>query len=188
VRLSVPGEHNIGNALAATALAWHAGCEWPAISAGLERFRGLHRRLEVVRNDAELVVIDDYAHHPTEIDATLASVRAMVPGRRIWCVFQPHQASRTARLRDRLASSLWNADKVLVANVFRAREPDSQPGEVSAGDLARSLTELGSDVVLLHDPAEIAEHLERELQPGDVLVTIGAGDIGKIAHGFGKRI
>jgi UDP-N-acetylmuramate--alanine ligase len=188
VRLSVPGEHNVLNALAAAALARYAGCDWSAISGGLERFRGLHRRLEVVRDDDQLVVVDDYAHHPTELHAALSTVRRMYPDRRLWCVFQPHQASRTARLRHRLASSLQNADKVLVANVFRAREPEALPGEVTARDLAESAAELGGDAIMLHDPVAIAEHLGREIAQGDVLVTVGAGDIGKIAHGFGKRI
>jgi UDP-N-acetylmuramate--alanine ligase len=185
IQLTVAGHHNVLNAVAAAAMAFYAGCDWRSIADGLEEFAGLQRRLEAVRDDEELTVVDDYAHHPTEISASLETVRQCWPGRRIWCVFQPHQASRTLQLLNGLASSLRNADKVVVADIFRSREAAAAAGDVSAEDLASRLAELGGDVVRVHDQPSIEEHLRRRLRPADVLVTMGAGDIGKIAHGFG---
>ena len=180
VRLPVPGEHNVLNALAAAALAYENGLSADQISAGLGSFRGLHRRLEMLGTWRGATLIDDYAHHPTEVTAALTAVRQMFPRARVWCVFQPHQASRTARLLDELAASLQDADRVLVAEIFRAREGDPQPGEVTAADLARRAAGLGVEVLPGHADDEILETLETQLAPGDVLVTLGAGDVGKL--------
>jgi UDP-N-acetylmuramate--alanine ligase len=188
IQLSSPGRHNVFNALAAAALAHHAGCDWRSITAGLETFAGLKRRLEVIRNDRKLLLIDDYAHHPTEITASLSTIREMAAGRPMVVVFQPHQAVRTARLMGALADSLRNADKLCVADIFRAREPVASPGEVTAADLASRVRSLGIAVAHAHDNVSIEQYLRGELEPGDVLLTMGAGDIGKIAHGFGKRL
>jgi len=122
VRLRVPGRHNVLNALAAAGLAHHAGASDAAICRGIERFAGIHRRLELLGEHGGIALIDDFAHHPTEITASLKTVRQLYPGRRLWCVFQPHQVSRTARLLDSLAASLQNADKLVVAEIYRARE------------------------------------------------------------------
>jgi len=186
--LRVPGKHNVANALAAAALAWANGVPPEQITSGLGWFRGLHRRLEAVGSWRGVVLIDDYAHHPTEVAAGLQTVRRMYPGRRLWCVFQPHQASRTRRLLDELASSLQNADKVVVAEIFRAREPPRQPGEVAAADLARAVGDRGTDVAAVHTTEGIVRWLETELGPGDVLITMGAGDIRRICDGFIDRL
>jgi UDP-N-acetylmuramate--alanine ligase len=180
VRLPAPGEHNVLNALAAAALAYENGLSPEQIAEGLGSFPGLHRRLEVLGTWRCAQLIDDYAHHPTEVTATLAAIRRMAPHARVWCVFQPHQASRTATLLDELAASLQNADKVLVAEIFRAREGDPQPGEVTAADLAQRAAELGVEVLPGHSASEIVETLETQLAPGDVLVTLGAGDVEKL--------
>jgi UDP-N-acetylmuramate--alanine ligase len=188
IQLAVPARHNVVNALAAAAAASHAGAEWPAIQAGLESFCGLSRRLEVVLDSPELAIVDDFAHLPTEIAAGLESIRSCYPGRRLWCVFQPHQASRTAHLLDELAESLQNADRVLVADIFRAREGAAKPGDVSSGDLAARVAARGAEVIAVHQDTEILPRLVEGLQVGDVLVTMGAGNIGKIAHGLAQRI
>ena len=119
VRLRMPGRHNVLNSLAAAALCWHNGATAEQIAAGLGHFAGLRRRLEVLGTWQGVTLVDDYAHHPTEIGCTLEAVRGLFPRRRVWCVFQPHQASRTSRLLDELAASLQNADRVLVAEIFR---------------------------------------------------------------------
>jgi len=182
VALRVPGRHNVLNALAAAALAWHEGVAPAQLAAGLAGFRGLKRRLEHRGVWRGVTLLDDYAHHPTEIAAALDAVRRMAPGRRVWCVFQPHQASRTAHLLDGLAETLQNADTVLVAEIFRAREGPPQPGEVTAADLAARVRTGGTACLGVHDQAEITALLRAELRPGDVLVTMGAGDIGRICH------
>jgi UDP-N-acetylmuramate--alanine ligase len=187
VELPMPGRHNVLNALAAAALAYANGLSPEQILAGLGSFPGLHRRLESLGQWRGVAMIDDYAHHPTEVTAALAAVRRMARGARVWCVFQPHQASRTARLLDQFAASLQNADRLLVADIFRAREGDPQPGEVTAADLARQASELGIEVLPAHSADEIVETLETQLAPGDVLVTLGAGDVWRLQPGRDRR-
>jgi UDP-N-acetylmuramate--alanine ligase len=187
VRLRVQGAHNVANALAAAALAWENGVGPELIVRGLERFAGLRRRLEWRGCWRGVTLLDDYAHHPTEVSATLRAVREMYPGRRVWCVFQPHQASRTAHLLDELAASLQNADRVFVAEIFRAREPSPRPGEVTAADLAQRIRLPESEVPDAHDTELIFRLLETRLAPGDVLITMGAGDIWKLSNAFVDR-
>ena len=122
ITLSTPGRHNVLNALAAATLARHCGASVQQISHGLAAFGGLRRRLEIRARFNGVPWVDDYAHHPTEVKAALAAVRQMFPRRRVYCVFQPHQASRLTILLDELAASLHNVDKLAVAKVFRARE------------------------------------------------------------------
>jgi UDP-N-acetylmuramate--alanine ligase len=132
-----------------------------------------------------VAMVDDYAQHPTEIQAALVAVRKMYPQRRIVCVFQPHQVSRTHRLLDELAASLHNADKVYIAEIFRARE-QAEAATVTAADLAAKARQ-GVEVGTGHALEEIVEGLSRELAPGDVLVTLGAGDIQKVCDAFIQR-
>lgn len=183
VALQVPGLHNVENALAAAALAWHSGAGAAAIRQGLGEFRGLKRRLEWLGPRRGIFRIDDYAHHPTEVAASLAALRIWFGPRRICCVFQPHQAARTAALLDEFAGSMHNADLVAVAEVYRAREPAHAPG-ATAADLAGRLAARGIRVAPSHAIEEIQAWLRGTLCPGDVLVTMGAGDIGKFAHEF----
>jgi UDP-N-acetylmuramate--alanine ligase len=180
VQLKMPGRHNRLNALAAAALAHANGATADRIAAGLEQFPGLHRRLERLGAWRGVEQIDDYAHHPTEVSAALATIRDLFPRRRVWCVFQPHQASRTARLLDEFAESLQNADRIVVADIFRAREGAYRPGDVTAADLARRTAERGATVLPAHSTEEIVQTLEAHLVPGDVLVTLGAGDVAKL--------
>ncbi len=139
ISLAVPGQHNVLNALAAAAIARHCGASIQQIVEGLALFRGLSRRLQTRGRWADAAWIDDYAHHPTEVSATLAAVRQMFPGRRLVCVFQPHQASRLAILLDELAASLHNADKIAVTDVYRAREGVRRSGEATSADLTAAL-------------------------------------------------
>ncbi|MCX7428134.1 MAG: UDP-N-acetylmuramate--L-alanine ligase [Planctomycetia bacterium] len=176
----VPGLHNVINALAATALASHQGVEPEAIARALGEFSGLHRRLEVVGAWQGVTLVDDYAHHPTEVSAALETIRQMFPGRRLYCAFQPHQVSRTACLLDELAASLHNVDKLWVAEIFRAREPEPTVGEVTAADLAHRVRQLGGRVARMHELGRIGRDVKNHLAPGDVLVTIGAGNIGRM--------
>jgi UDP-N-acetylmuramate--alanine ligase len=188
VTLAIPGRHNVLNALAAAALARHCEVSSQQIAQGLTVFRGLKRRLEIRGRWHGAPWVDDYAHHPSEVKAALAAVRQMFPRRRIFCVFQPHQASRLTILLDELAASLQNADKLAVTKVFRAREGAPRPGEATAVDLAATVRAGGIDVLDEHAPLAIARRAAQELQPGDVLVTLGAGDLGKIFHEFRQRV
>ncbi|MBN2216613.1 MAG: UDP-N-acetylmuramate--L-alanine ligase [Pirellulales bacterium] len=186
----MPGRHNMLNTLAAAALAWHQGVEPSQIAEALDRFPGVRRRLEPVGTWSGAAVVDDYAHHPTELAAALETVRQTYPNRRICCVFQPHQVSRTAHLLDELASSLHNglrsgkggrpSDRLWIADIFRAREGPPRTGEVTAADLADRVRRAGLDVAATHRMDEIGRELNECLGPGDVLLVAGAGNIHKI--------
>lgn len=188
VKLHVPGRHNVLNALAAAALASHCGATATAIRNGLERFAGLRRRLQLLGEVRSIAILDDYAHHPTEITAGLATVRQMYADRRVWCVFQPHQVSRTWTLMSQLAESLQNADKIIVTDVFQAREDQAFDGREAACQLAAQAVALGGDVTQLATKAEIHDHLRRHVAAGDVVLTMGAGNIGSVAHELGKGL
>lgn len=188
VTLRVPGRHNVLNALAAAALASEVGCRGKEIGEALSNFAGLERRLESLGTYRGVSIVDDYAHHPTAIAASLATVRKMFPDRRVVCVFQPHQASRTRKLLDELADSLHNADLVAVADIFRARESHLTMPEASAADLAAKVAQLGTKVLPVHGQEEIADQLTNQLSPGDVLITLGAGDIRKVTDGLIYRL
>ncbi len=184
ISLRIAGRYNVLNALAAAALAFHQGVGAERIATSLSEFRGLGRRLESLGTWRGVTILDDYAHHPTEVSATLQAIRQMYPGRRLCCVFQPHQVSRTARLLDELAASLENIESLAVAEIFRAREGPPLPGQTTADDLADAIRDRGLSVSRSRSTDEIHKELINNLQPGDVLVTIGAGDIRRIADGY----
>ena len=184
VSLQMAGRHNVLNALAAASLAFHEGVGAGQITKSLSEFRGLDRRLQLLGTWRGVTILDDYAHHPTEVSVTLQAIRQMYPRQRLYCVFQPHQASRTARLLDELARSLENVDCLAVADIFRAREGPPRPGEVTADDLAVAVRHRGTSVSDSRSINDIHNELINNLQPGDVLVTIGAGDIQRIADGY----
>jgi len=187
VSLQVAGRHNLMNALAAAALAAEDGIPAQAIRDGLASFRGLRRRLELVGNHVGVTLIDDYGHHPTEVGVTLEAVGAMYPGRRLWCIFQPHQGDRTAAMLEEFARSLQHADTVCIADVFQAR-PDAGARQATAADLAIRTRALGANVVGVHKIPEIVDLLTDELQPGDVLLTIGAGNIRNVIDEWINRV
>lgn len=188
VKLRIAGRHQVVNALAAAALASEAGADDEAILAGLNTFKGLRRRLERVGPWHGALWLDDYAHHPTAVSATLAAVREMFPSRRLWCIFQPHQASRTRRLLDEFAASLQNADRVAIAEVVAAREPRLSADDGLADELARRTRGLGALVLAERELAEISRAVAGEIAPGDVVLTLGAGDIRNVWHAAAGRI
>jgi UDP-N-acetylmuramate--alanine ligase len=188
LKLNVPGKHNVQNALAAAAIASHLGATGAQIRAGLDRFAGLEGRMQVVADDGQLAVINDCAHHPTEVAAALSTVRQLFPQRRSCCVFQPHQISRTKALIHEFAVSLQNADQVIVTPVFPAREKASRAVQDLASKLAAQARALGVHAVHLAKLEQIHDHLSGWLSPGDVVTTLGAGDIGRIAHELGQGL
>lgn len=170
--LAVPGIHNVRNALAAAAAAASVGIPLEDAAAALASYRGSARRFEVKGEEQGVLVIDDYAHHPTEIMATLAAARQRFPTRRIWAVFQPHTFSRTRHMLYRMGESFEQADQVIVLAIYAARELDD--GRVSAAELvAASPHPAMRYVPALADAARL---LLAEVQPGDVVITLGAGD------------
>lgn len=193
IRLRVPGRHNMLNAVAAAVMAVTAGASPDKITHGLEAFNGLQRRLQTLGSVGGITVIDDYAHHPTEISAALQAVRQQHPTARITCIFEPHQASRTQSLRVELAASLQKADTLAVMEIFRAREAAWQTGEITAEAFAAQLRSTGADVFGGNTAGAITDWIGHRvanglIAQGDVVLTLGAGRIGDLAHGVYQRI
>lgn len=172
--LAVPGAHNVRNALAALAVAELLGADLHLASKALVRFRGTARRFELKGEAGGVTVIDDYAHHPTEARATLAAARARYPGRRIVAYLQPHTFSRTAALLDDWPAALAGADLVLVGDVYAAREQGDAPG--LARELAGRIAATGVEARAVGAVDAAAAALIAEARPGDVALTLGAGD------------
>ena len=128
----------------------------------------------------DITIIDDYAHHPTAIRATLRAARERYPEKRIWCLFQPHQYSRTKQLMDRFVKSFHDADKVIFSEIYAARDSSEHINAVSSADVVARIKELGIDVGLISEHSQIVRRLSNELQPGDVLIVMGAGDIWRV--------
>ena len=188
LRLGIPGRHNVDNALAVIALARDCGVAWEALEAGLAEFHGVHRRLEPRGHAGGVHVLDDYAHHPTEIRATLLAARERYAPRRLWCVFQPHQHSRTRFLLADFARSFTQADEVLVPDIYFVRDSEREREMVCAQDLVTQIDANGGHARYLPDFAEIVALLARDVRPGDVVLTMGAGNIWKVADDLVQRL
>lgn len=180
ISLAVPGRHNVLNALGATVAAVRAGIPFEAAANAIATFGGVHRRLEVKGEVDGITVIDDYGHHPTEVRVTLATLRGQYRDRRIVCLFQPHTYSRTKLLLDEFAGSFEDADAVRIADIYASRERDEWG--VSSEDLIRAMRH--KDVAAAGSVEAAADQVTSELKSGDVLLTLGAGDI----YRAGERI
>ena len=177
VHLDIPGKHNITNALAAVASAHFLDIPAEVCARGLSHFTGVNRRFQRKGEKRGIVVIDDYAHHPTEIMATLSAARN-VRHNKLWCVFQPHTYSRTKNLFDEFGRAFGDADEIIVADIYAARETDD--GTISAAMLAERIVKEGGNARYVGDFAAIRQHLETHCRTGDLLLTVGAGDVYKI--------
>ena len=179
VSLGVTGEHNVYNSLAAIAVVMELGVGFEAIMAGLKNFSGTDRRFEKKGEIGGVTIIDDYAHHPQEIKATLAAAKNY-PHRKLWCVFQPHTYTRTKAFLDQFAETLAAADEVILADIYAARETDTLG--VSSADIARKIQELGTPVHFIPSFDEIETFILENCMNGDLLITMGAGDIVKVGE------
>ena len=176
--LNVPGEHNIMNASAAIAAADLMGIPMDACREGLLIFSGADRRFQKKGTlKTGVTVIDDYAHHPTEIRATLNTAEKY-PHRLIWCVFQPHTFTRTKALMSEFAEALCLADRVVLADIYPARETDNLG--ISSDTLRQHIANLGTDAWYFPSFSQIEDFLKKNLEEGDLLITMGAGDVVKI--------
>ena len=174
--LQVPGEHNVRNATAVVAAAHQLHLDLEGTARALAAFSGAGRRFDI-RGEAEgIIVVDDYAHHPTEIRATLASARRRFPGRRVWAVWQPHTYSRTAALQDDFAAAFTDADRVIVTEIFASRE---KPSDFSAYRVVRLMKHPA--VHFTPSLEQATAHLLASLRPGDVLIVLSAGDADQIS-------
>jgi UDP-N-acetylmuramate--alanine ligase len=183
-RISLPGLHNIENALAVTAILTEAGLPPERICQLLPEFTGTDRRLMFKGKIRDITVMDDYAHHPTEIRASLAGIRQRYQPRRLWCVFQPHQYSRTRFLLDDFAESFKLADITIVPEIYFVRDTAESKSKVSAETLVQRIRKTGSDALFINDFGCILEHLQNHVQAGDLVVTMGAGTIWKVADEY----
>ena len=177
--LHVPGAHNVGNAIAALALADLIGIPVAAMQKGLDQFSGTERRFQHKGEIGGVTIVDDYAHHPTEIRATLQAARNCAH-KTLWCVFQPHTYTRTKALMDDFASALSLADKVVLADIYAARETDTLG--ISSQTLQQKLLDLGCEAYYFPSFDEIETFLLENCTEGDLLITMGAGDIVKVGE------
>jgi UDP-N-acetylmuramate--alanine ligase len=177
-RLRLPGQHNVRNALAAIIVAEDLGIDFNVTRTALASFSGINRRFQLIGEIADVTIIDDYAHHPTEIEATLQAARQRYPGRRIWAVWQPHTFSRTRLLQERFAQCFTQADRVVALAVYGSRETD---------DLGLDMEQV---VAAIRQPQanyipnrqDAATYILDRVRPGDVVLTLGAGDGNAVAQ------
>ncbi|MFB5191097.1 UDP-N-acetylmuramate--L-alanine ligase [Alicyclobacillus fastidiosus] len=184
--LSLPGEHNVLNALAAVAVGREAGLSFHQIAMALAEFHGAKRRFQVIAEANDVLVIDDYAHHPTEISATIAAAKAT--GRRIVAVFQPQRYTRTYFLFDAFARSFSQADEVIISEIYSPAGEQQIEG-VTAERLAAEIRKQSNPrTQYLSTQDEIFAYLRSSIRPGDLILTMGAGDIWKVAERIGDDL
>jgi len=182
IELQIPGKHNVQNALAAIAVGLELGVSFENVKKGIEKFTGVFRRWEVKADVKNITVVDDYAHHPTEIKATLSGVKAGWR-RRVICVFQPHLYSRTRDFYDEFGRSFFNADVLVITDVYPARE---EPIQGVSGELIANAAKVfgHKQVHYVPDKTTVPAFLMSMKQEGDIIITMGAGDIWKFGEQF----
>jgi UDP-N-acetylmuramate--alanine ligase len=186
ITIQIPGNHNVLNALAAIAVGLELGVAFDKVKAGIEKFTGVFRRWEVKGDVNGITVVDDYAHHPTEIKATLAGAKAGWR-RRVVCVFQPHLYSRTRDFYDEFGRAFFNADVLVLTDVYPAREEPIQG--VSGELIANAAKEFGhKQVHYVPSKTDVPDFLSTIVRPGDMVITMGAGDIWKFGEAYLKKL
>ena len=179
VELPVPGHHNISNALAASVAAMELGCTPLDVANGLSVFHNTDRRFQVKGKMNGALLVDDYAHHPTEIKAVINTATEILEGKgKIWSIFQPHTYSRAKAFGDEFCEALRGSTKVIIADIYAAREPD--PGDINSGMLAKHFNSKDVPTTHISDFEEIKDFIRKNASEGDIVVTLGAGDINKI--------
>ncbi|WP_041695260.1 UDP-N-acetylmuramate--L-alanine ligase [Alicyclobacillus acidocaldarius] len=182
LHLALPGKHNVLNALAAIAVCMEVGLPFEAAARALSRFHGAKRRFQVVAEVADVLIVDDYAHHPTEIRATIAAAKST--GRRIVAVFQPQRYTRTFFLFEEFAKAFGEADEVILCDIYSPAGERKIDG-VSAARLASEIARMSNPntrYIPTHD--DVIEYLAQSVHPGDLVLTMGAGDVWKVAKGL----
>ncbi len=187
----MPGGHNALNAAAAGIINNWLGADWDDIAVALSEFKGLDRRSQFLGSrmisSVRVQVFDDYAHHPTECEKTLRALRAAHNPKRLICIFQPHQHSRTRFLLEQFATSFSSADEVIVPHIYFVRDSEAEKTRVSAQDLVDRLIERNTPARHIGSFEAITAHLESHAQDGDLIVTMGAGPVHRIAEDFLSR-
>jgi len=187
MELNIPGMHNVSNSLAALAVAMKLGISFETAREGVREFRGVRRRLEVRGFVDDVLVIDDYAHHPTEVSATLRSARIIANGGRLLGVFQPHRYTRTKYLHKRFSDAFTSVDRLILTDVYPANEPAIEG--IDGRTILRSVLEGGQEnVEYFPNFRDIPDFLSETVRPGDVVVTMGAGNISIVADELVRRL
>jgi UDP-N-acetylmuramate--alanine ligase len=182
----MPGDHNVLNALAATAAAMELGLSFATIASGFKNFGGVQRRFQIKDEIGGIMIVDDYGHHPAEIKATLNAARKGWE-RRIITVFQPHRYSRTAALFDDFTTAFYETDQLIVLDIYAAGEEPL--ADINSERLAAQISGHGhKDVRYLADRDKVIEHLLANCQEGDIVITMGAGNVWQIGEEFAKRL
>ena len=179
--IKLAGRHNISNALATIAVAFYLNIPQHSIQNVLQKYTGVNRRFEIL-STCPVTIIDDYAHHPTEIKAVLRGLREYAHFNKIWCVFQPHQASRTYHLLKDFSSSFELADEVVLSDIYFARDSIEDRNRINSQILAENIVAQGKNAYYMKSFNDIENFLKNNVTHGDVIITLGAGDIYKIAH------
>jgi len=187
IALMAPGDHNIKNALAAVAIGLELGMEFEDIKKGLERFKGVFRRFQPKMDEKNILVIDDYAHHPTEVQATIKAARRGWEERRIVAVFQPHLYSRTQEMHQEFGLSFFDAEVLVVTDIYPSRE---KPIEGVTGKLIADTAKTYGhrDVHYVRDKRDLPSRLTSIVEDGDIVITMGAGDVYKYGEQFTELI
>ena len=183
-KTSIPGRHNVANALAVIASAVNAGVEPAEVLRLLPGFTGVDRRLMLKAKVKGITILDDYAHHPTEIRASLKAIREHYQPKRLWCVFQPHQYSRTRFLLNDFAESFKLADITIVPEIYFVRDSQQSRKEVNSQVLVDKIRARGSEAMFIDGFAAICDYLTKQVRSSDAVVTMGAGDVWKVADEF----
>lgn len=178
-QLSVPGVHNIYNATSAIIVSLVSGISVEDIKASITKYTGVGRRFEIKGTYNDALIVDDYAHHPTELKATLAASKKLKKST-LWCVFQPHTYSRTKSLLNEFGEAFYSADKVIITDIYAAREDD--PGDIHSKDLVEKLYHNNVDVTYISKFEDIVKYLKENIQPNDLLITAGAGPVYQIGE------
>lgn len=177
---SLSGHHNILNMLSVIAVLYNLGAPLEKALDALKYYQGVERRFDILSSNP--MIIDDYAHHPTEIKAVLQATRDKYSVSRVRCIFQPHQASRTYHFLDDFSKAFMLADEVIITDIYYARDTQEDKNRITAEDLATSIRNQGKKVSYIPDFYRISEFIQQDLQEGDVILTMGAGSITKLAH------
>ena len=177
--LSVPGIHNIYNASAAILASYVSDIDLEVIRKNIKSYNGVGRRFEVKGSYNGALVVDDYAHHPTELKATLSAAKKLKKST-LWCIFQPHTYTRTKTLFDEFTTCFASADELILMDIYAAREKDT--GLVSSEELGNAIRKTGLNCINVHSHEEAANYLASKVESGDLVLTVGAGDVVKVGE------
>ncbi|SHK04898.1 UDP-N-acetylmuramate--L-alanine ligase [Clostridium cavendishii DSM 21758] len=181
--LNVPGKHNVSNALSTVCVGIIFNLSYDAIIDGLQAFKGAHKRYEFKGNKNGVAVVDDYAHHPVEIKATLSTAKK-TDHKNIYCIFQPHTYTRTKTLFNEFSEAFYDCDELILMDIYAAREKDT--GIVSSDELGDAIRSHGVKCTNVHSHEEALNYVKTKVKDGDLLLTVGAGDVVKVGEMFLK--